>query len=360
MIRQQIYKFTDKIPYLWNMKEWLLGKTPDQLRRITATQDLPSYSADQIAHWIYGKGVRDIWQMTDLSKTAREKLAENYQVGGFDPLQVQVSSDGTRKYFFPTSAGARGGVEAVMIPEGERTTLCVSSQSGCKLGCTFCMTGRMGFLENLTAGQIVEQFLRIEEREHLTNIVYMGMGEPLDNWDQVLCSLRILTSDWGFAWSPRRITVSTSGILPVLDDFMEKTQVHLAISLHNPFDAEREQIMPVQKVYPVSKVIQKIRQYDFSGQRRLSFEYILFDGWNDTLRHAAALLQLLRGLECRVNLIRFHAIPDFPMRPSGEEAVNAFMTRLNKAGLTATVRASRGQDILAACGLLSVQNNKKS
>ncbi|HOF75164.1 MAG TPA: 23S rRNA (adenine(2503)-C(2))-methyltransferase RlmN [Bacteroidales bacterium] len=341
------------------MKEWLLGKNPEQLRQIAASYGLPAFAAGQIANWIYARHVREIADMTNLSRAAREKLAETYQVGGFEPLQVQVSTDGTKKYLFPTLCVSRTGVEAVMIPEGDRATLCLSSQVGCKLGCSFCMTGRMGFAGNLTAGEIVGQFLGTGETDRLTNIVYMGMGEPLDNWDQVLRSLEIFTADWGFALSPRRITVSTSGILPVLDDFMAKTQAHLAISLHSPYDEQRAQIMPVQKAFPISSVVQKLRQYDFSGQRRLSFEYILFDGWNDTLRHAAALLQLLRGLECRVNLIRFHAIEGFPMRPSAEPAVNAFMTRLNRAGLVATVRASRGEDILAACGQLSVKKNEK-
>lgn len=341
------------------MKEWLLGKNPDQLQQIAASYGLPSFTAGQIANWIYVRHVREIGQMTNLSKTTREKLAETYQVGGFEPLQVQVAADGTKKYLFPTLDSSGSGVEAVMIPEGDRATLCLSSQVGCKLGCAFCMTGRMGFAGNLTAGEIVGQFLGTGETDRLTNIVYMGMGEPLDNWDQVLRSLDIFTSDWGFAWSPRRITVSTSGILPLLDDFMAKTQAHLAISLHSPYDNQRAQIMPVQKTYPISSVIRKLRQYDFSGQRRLSFEYILFEGFNDTQRHAAALLQLLRGLECRVNLIRFHAIEDFPMRPSSEPAVNAFMARLNKAGLMATVRSSRGEDILAACGQLSVKKKNE-
>lgn len=342
------------------MKEWLLGKNPEQLQQMAASYGLPSYTAGQIANWIYARHVREIAYMTNLSKSARETLAQTYQVGGFEPLQVQVSADGTKKYLFPTLCSSGTGVEAVMIPEGDRATLCVSSQAGCKLGCSFCMTGRMGFSGNLTAGEIVGQFLGTGEKDRLTNIVYMGMGEPLDNWDQVLRSLEIFTADWGFAWSPRRITVSTSGILPVLDDFMAKTQAHLAISLHSPYDHQRAQIMPVQKAYPISSVIGKLRQYDFSGQRRLSFEYILFEGFNDTQRHAAALLQLLRGVECRVNLIRFHAIEDFPMRPSSEQSVNAFMARLNKAGLVATVRASRGEDILAACGQLSVKKKNEA
>ncbi len=337
------------------MKEWLLGKNPDQLREVTDSYGLPSFSAGQIARWIYHNKVRDIGEMTNLPKEAREKISEKYQVGGWLPADVQESADGTKKYLFPTAAGSHTGIEAVMIPDEDRTTLCLSSQVGCRLGCAFCMTARMGFQGQLSAGEIVSQYLNVQETGLLTNVVYMGMGEPLDNWKEVLRSLEIFTSSWGFAWSPRRITVSTSGILPVLDAFMEKTQAHLAVSLHNPFDAERRQLMPVQKAYPVSKIIRKLREYDFSGQRRLSFEYILFDGWNDTQRHAAALLQLLRGMDCRVNLIRFHPIPGFSLKPSKEAAVNVFLTRLNKAGLVTTVRASRGRDILAACGMLSVK-----
>ncbi|MFA5443539.1 MAG: 23S rRNA (adenine(2503)-C(2))-methyltransferase RlmN [Bacteroidales bacterium] len=341
------------------MKEWLLGKNPGELRQITDSYGLPSFTAGQIARWIYQNKVRDIGEMTNLPKAAREKLSENYQVGGWSPVDVQESADGTKKYLFPTAAGSHTGIEAVMIPEQDRATLCLSSQAGCRLGCAFCMTARMGFQGQLSAGEIVGQFLNVQETGQLTNVVYMGMGEPLDNWKEVLRSLEIFTSSWGFAWSPRRITVSTSGILPVLDSFMEKTQAHLAVSLHNPFDAEREQLMPVQKAYPVSKIIRKLREYNFSGQRRLSFEYILFDGWNDTQRHAAALLQLLRGMDCRVNLIRFHPIPGFSMQPSKETAVNVFLARLNKAGLVTTVRASRGQDILAACGMLSVKKKEE-
>ena len=341
------------------MKEWLLGKNPAELRQITDSFGMPSFAAGQMARWIYQNKVKDIADMTNLPKAAREQLSEKYQVGGWLPTDIQESADGTKKYLFPTAAGSHTGIEAVMIPEEDRATLCLSSQAGCRLGCAFCMTARMGFQGQLSAGEIVSQFLNIDETDRLSNVVYMGMGEPLDNWTEVLRSLEIFTSSWGFAWSPRRITVSTSGILPVIEAFMEKTQAHLAVSLHNPFDAEREQIMPVQKAYPVSRIIRKLREYDFSGQRRLSFEYILFDGWNDTQRHATALLQLLRGMDCRVNLIRFHPIPGFSMQPSRESAVNVFQSRLSKAGLITTLRASRGQDILAACGMLSVKKKEE-
>lgn len=335
------------------MKEWLLGKTRAQLQEIVRALDMPSFTAGQIAQWIYQKRVADIEAMTNLSKAFRSRLAETYQVGGFAPSQVQVSSDGTKKYLFPTLCDAATGIEAVMIPDHDRATLCISSQVGCQMGCAFCMTARMGFHGHLTAGEIVGQVLRVEESSRLTNIVYMGMGEPLNNWGNVLDSMEILTQTWGLAYSPRRITLSTVGILPQVAPFMEKCQAHLAVSLHNPFDLERAALMPSQRAYPLAQVIQTLRQYDWSGQRRLSFEYIMFDGWNDTPRHAAALLHLINGLECRINLIRFHEIPDFDKRPASEASIEAFKTRLNRGGVVTTVRASRGQDIMAACGLLS-------
>lgn len=340
------------------MKKWLLGKNIQELQEMVAEYGLPSYTADQLARWLYANKVRNISQMTNLSKKVRETLAETWQVGGWDPIEERISEDGTKKYLFPTLSGS-SGIEAVLIPENNRNTLCLSSQVGCKMGCAFCMTARMGFLGQLTAGEIVGQFLRIPETDLLTNVVYMGMGEPLDNWPQVQKSLEILTSPWGLGWSPGRITVSTAGILPVLDDFMNGTRAHLAISLHSPYDEERAQLMPLQKAYPLSSLIRTLRTYDFTGQRRLSFEYILFDGWNDTPGHAAAVLQLLRGLPCRVNLIRFHPIPDFSMSPSSEGAIQAFKDLLNRGGVFTTVRASRGLDILAACGMLSVQSKEK-
>lgn len=339
------------------MKKWLLGKNLRELQELVLEYGQPSYTAGQMARWLYKNNVRDVSQMTNLSKSVREQLAQTCQIGGWDPVTESISTDGTKKYLFPTLQGA-GGIEAVLIPEGKRNTLCLSSQVGCKMGCSFCMTARMGFRGQLTAGEIVGQLLRIPEADTLTNVVYMGMGEPLDNWEEVQKSLEILTASWGLGWSPSRVTVSTAGVLPVLDNFMKGTKVHLAISLHNPYDEERAMLMPLQKAYPISSIIRALRAYDFTGQRRLSFEYILFDGWNDTPGHAAAVLQLLRGLSCRINLIRFHPIPGFPMHPSPEEKVQAFKDFLNRGGLVTTVRASRGLDILAACGMLSVQQEK--
>jgi 23S rRNA (adenine2503-C2)-methyltransferase len=243
-----------------------------------------------------------------------------------------------------------------MIPDDDRSTICISSQVGCKMNCQFCMTGRQGFHGNLDSGEIISQFMNIDEAESLTNVVYMGMGEPLDNWDNVKKSLEILTSDWGFGWSPRRITLSTIGIIPKMKLFLDESKCHLAVSLHNPFDVQREELMPVQKTFKIDKIIELIRQYDFTGQRRVSFEYIMFAGVNDSKRHADELTRLLRGLECRVNLIRFHEIPDFPLKTSPNQIMELFKERLNNAGITTTIRASRGEDIFAACGLLAGRN----
>ena len=338
-------------------KTRLLGKTPAELKEIALEAGLPGFTGKQIAQWIYGKRVRSIGEMTNISKVGRERLEERYEVGVVLPLDKAESVDGTCKYLFPVNRDPGNAVEAVMIPDGDRKTLCVSSQAGCKMGCKFCMTGRQGFHGSLSTADILSQFFGIDEAAELTNTVFMGMGEPLDNWEEVKRAIEVLTAEWGFAWSPKRITLSTIGVLPNLKRFLDECKCHLAVSLHNPFPEERLTLMPVQKAYPIEEVIALIRQYDFTGQRRVSFEYTMFAGYNDTPRHADALLRLLRDLECRVNLIRFHRIPDFPFGTSPQAAMEAFRDRLNRGGITATIRASRGEDIFAACGLLAGQHN---
>lgn len=341
------------------MKILLAGKTPPELKNIALQEGLPGFAGKQISQWIYGKKVRSIEEMTNISKAFREKLSEKYDVGITAPIDVQTSVDGTRKYLFPVSGDATNAVEAVMIPDKDRKTLCVSSQAGCKMGCKFCMTGRQGFHGNLSVQDILSQFFAVDEASELTNTVFMGMGEPLDNWDTVKQVIEILTADWGLAWSPKRITLSTIGVLPNLKKYLDESRCHLAISLHNPFPEERVELMPVEKAWPLNDVIDLIKQYDFTGQRRVSFEYTIFDGWNNTPRHAKELIRLLRGLECRVNLIRFHQIPDFPYGTAPETAMEDFREMLERGGLTATIRASRGQDIFAACGLLAGKHNQK-
>lgn len=339
------------------MREQLLGKTPDELKEIALKVGLPAFTGKQIAQWMYGRKVRSIDEMTNISKVGRERLKEEYSLGVTLPSACQVSSDGTKKYLFPVGEG--NAVEAVMIPDEDRKTLCVSSQAGCRMGCRFCMTGRQGFHGNLTAADILSQFIAIDEAAELTNTVFMGMGEPLDNFGNVMRAIEVLTADWGFGWSPKRITLSTIGVLPNLRKYLESTRCHLAVSLHNPFPDERAEMMPVQKAWPVQEVIEMIREYDFTGQRRVSFEYTMFAGLNDDKRHADALIRLLRGLECRVNLIRFHKIPDAPFETTPQIIMERFRDRLSNHGITCTIRASRGEDILAACGMLAGEHRNK-
>ena len=334
-----------------------MGKTPDELKEIALKVGLPAFTGKQIAQWMYGRKVRSIDEMTNISKVGRERLKEEYSLGVTLPSTCQVSSDGTKKYLFPVGEG--NAVEAVMVPDEDRKTLCVSSQAGCRMGCRFCMTGRQGFHGNLTAADILSQFIAIDEAAELTNAVFMGMGEPLDNFGNVMRAIEVLTADWGFGWSPKRVTLSTIGVLPNLRKYLESTRCHLAVSLHNPFPDERAEMMPVQKAWPVQEVIEMIREYDFTGQRRVSFEYTMFAGLNDDKRHADALIRLLRGLECRVNLIRFHKIPDAPFETTPQIIMERFRDRLSNHGITCTIRASRGEDILAACGMLAGEHRNK-
>lgn len=331
----------------------LYGKTLDELKSIVLEEGLPAFSAKQIAEWLYKHNAESIDAMTNLSKKARQQLSAKYTVGLVKPEKVSESADGTKKYLFPVLDSRY--VEAAYIPDKDRATLCVSSQSGCKMGCLFCMTAKQGFQGNLTAGEILNQLRSIPEFEKVTNIVYMGMGEPFDNLDNVLKSIQILTSDWGMGWSSKRITVSTIGLIPAMKQFIESTSCHLAISLHTPFDDERKTLMPIQNVHPIADVIAELKQFRFTDHRRVSFEYIMFDGLNDTPRHVKELVKLLNGLTCRINLIRFHPIPGSPLRTSPDERIIQFRDSLTSKGIFTTIRASRGQDIQAACGLLSTK-----
>jgi adenine C2-methylase RlmN of 23S rRNA A2503 and tRNA A37 len=409
------------------MKEKLLGKNLQELKDVCKGLSLPQFAGGQIAQWLYKKRVTTFDAMTNLSLSSRQKLSEKYDIGFVQPSEAAVSKDGTKKYLFPCHTGTF--IEAVMIPDEERVTLCVSSQAGCRMGCKFCMTGRQGFKGNLDAAEILSQFFTIPEADRLTNAVFMGMGEPLDNLENVVRAIDVLTAEWGCGWSPKRITVSTIGIsssaphgtdelqkplrlkslrsmrsagfatssVPVkssgdaiglqqparlkslrsmrspgsatpiagvavesmLQRYLDETKTHLAVSMHNPFAGERLDMMPVEKMNPLDRTLEIIRQYDFTGQRRVSFEYIMFKGLNDNKRHADAIISKLRGLECRVNLIRFHDIGDTKFQSSPMPVIEQFKERLCNAGITATIRASRGEDIFAACGMLSGLKNKK-
>lgn len=339
----------------------LLGKTLDELTQIVLDLGMPKFTAGQIASWLYGRKVASIDEMTNLSVKNRERLKECYEVGATAPVHEMRSVDGTVKYLFRTPEGDY--VESVYIPDADRATLCVSSQVGCKMNCKFCMTGKQGYTNSLTAAQILNQIYFIPERDTLTNVVFMGMGEPFDNLDEVLRALEILTASYGYAWSPKRITVSSVGLRKGLRRFLDESDCHLAISLHSPFPAQRQELMPAEKAFSIVEIVDILRHYDFSKQRRLSFEYIVFKGVNDSLIYAKELVRLLRGLDCRMNLIRFHAIPNVDLEGADMETMLAFRDYLTQHGLFATIRASRGEDIFAACGMLSTakqQANKQN
>jgi 23S rRNA (adenine2503-C2)-methyltransferase len=331
--------------------EILLGKTLEELKLLVNALGMPGFTAGQIADWLYRKKVNSMDEMTNISLAHRNKLNENYTVGKIDFSEKQVSSDGTVKYLFPVADGRF--IECVFIPDKERATLCVSSQIGCKMNCLFCMTGKQGFSGQLSAGEMLNQILSVPESDQLTNIVFMGMGEPLDNPDELFKVLEILTADYGFAWSPKRITVSTIGLIPGLKRFLSERQEHLAISLHSPYHTERMALMPAEKAYSIPEILDVVKQYDFSHQRRISFEYIMFGGLNDDLKHADALAKLLKNIPCRVNLINYHSIPGVDLSASNVDYMIQFRDYLNNKGIICTIRASRGEDIFAACGMLS-------
>lgn len=336
--------------------EYLYGQTLPQLEALCNRLEMPRFAAKQIARWLYDKHATTIEAMSDLSARHRALLAETYEVGLTAPEKVSISTDGTKKYLYRTSQNHF--IESAYIPDGDRATLCISSQAGCRMGCRFCATGRQGLQHSLSTNEILNQIESLPERDRLTNVVFMGMGEPLDNLDSLLPALEVLTSAWGFGWSPTRITVSTAGVASRLERFLEATQVHLAVSLHNPFPHERAEIMPIEKAWPIREVVEILRRYDFTHQRRVSFEYIVMSGLNDSPRHIRELCRLLDGIKCRINLIRFHKIPGSPYFSPDDRAMIAFRDALTAKGIHTTIRTSRGEDIQAACGLLSTAQNE--
>ncbi len=338
-------------------KEKLYGKTLNELIAVTKRIGLPGFAAKQISDWLYKKEISSIDDMTNLSKKMRELLSVDYEFGLSEPVKESESSDGTKKYLYKVLKDKY--IETAYIPDNERATICVSSQAGCKMGCIFCMTGKQGFQGNLSSNEILNQFRSLPEYRNLTNMVFMGMGEPLDNLSELLKSLEILTSEWGYGWSPTRITVSTVGLISGIKEFLEKSRCHLAVSLHSPFDEERKKLMPIQRTNSIDEFLGLIRNFDFNSQRRVSFEYILFKGMNDTPGHIKELARILNGIKCRINIIRFHPIPGSDFFSPDVETTRMFKEALNSKGILTTVRASRGVDIQAACGLLStIEQNK--
>lgn len=336
-------------------KENIFGKTIEELEEITGKAGLPKFAAKQMASWLYKIRVTSFEEMTNISKTARKSLDEFYFIEHFPPDKESRSVDGTVKYLFRSDENKF--IETVYIPEKERATLCVSSQIGCKMGCLFCMTGKQGFQGQLSAGEILNQVVSVPESEKISNIVFMGMGEPFDNTDSVIKSVKILTEPWGMEMAPRRITVSTIGIIHGMIRFLKETKAHLAISLHSPFEDERRSLMPVENVYSLPNILEALKNTEWGRQRRVSFEYIMFKGINDSKKHVNQLVRILHGIPCRINLIRFHEIPAIPFKTSDTETIEWFRDELKSKGIMTTIRASRGQDIEAACGLLSTKKN---
>lgn len=338
-------------------KKYLLGMTLGELKEVAKSLGMPAFTGGQMAKWLYTQQVKNIDEMTNISKANREKLAAAYAIGCKEPTDAQYSKDGTVKYLFPTDSGKF--VETVYIPEDGRTTLCVSSQVGCKMNCLFCQTGKQGFEGSLSATDILNQVYSLPERDKLTNIVFMGQGEPMDNLDNVLRVTEILTAGFGYGWSPKRITVSSVGIKGKLKRFLEESDCHVAISMHSPLHEQRSELMPAERGMSIESIVDLLGNYDFSHQRRLSFEYIVFKDVNDSEAHAKAIVRLLKGLDCRINLIRFHPIPNTPLQGVDDQKMEEFRNYLTQHGVFTTIRASRGQDIFAACGLLSTAKEKE-
>jgi 23S rRNA (adenine2503-C2)-methyltransferase len=334
-----------------NQKQYLLGMSLAEITESVTELGLPKFTAKQIADWVYVKRAKHIDEMTNISLKNRKLLSEKFDTGRSEPQDIQTSTDETRKMLFRTLNGKF--VETVTIPEEDRLTVCISSQVGCRMNCDFCMTGKQGFHDNLTPTEILNQVYSVPGAEKITNLVFMGMGEPLDNYENVKKASELLQAEYGLAWSPRRITLSTIGLKSNLKRFLDESNCHLAISLHNPVANERAAIMPVEKSTSAASVIELLREYDWSRQRRLSFEYILFDGVNDSPLYARELSKLLAGLDCRINLIRFHVIPMSSLKPSTGANMIKFRDFLTAKGFICTIRASRGEDISAACGMLS-------
>lgn len=338
-------------------KKAILGMTQAELKALVAELGMPGFTASQLGQWLYVRHAQSIEEMTNLSKANRQRLAEGHCVGAMPPLERLESVDGTVKYLFPTQSGKY--VETVFIPDGDRATLCVSSQVGCKMNCLFCQTGKQGFEGQLTVTDILNQIYALPERDRLTNIVFMGQGEPMDNIDNMLQATQVLTAPWGYGWSPKRITVSSVGVKSKLKRFLDESECHVAISMHSPLHEQRIQLMPAERQMAIADVVELLRQYDFTHQRRCSFEYICFGGLNDSPTYAREIVRLTQGLECRVNLIRFHTIPDVALPASDEKRMENMRDYLTAHGVFTTIRASRGQDIFAACGLLSTKRKNE-
>lgn len=345
----------------------LLGMTLPEMTVFFAAMGEKPFRAKQVFRWIHHGGVDNFDAMTDLAKSLREKLPQVAVIQAPKLMTEQKSKDGTRKWLLDVGTG--NGIEVVFIPEADRGTLCVSSQVGCALDCTFCSTGKQGFNRNLTTAEIIGQLWwankamgRDPKGERIvSNVVMMGMGEPLANFDNVTNAMDIMLDDHAYGLSRRRVTLSTSGVVPNLKRLKERCPVALAVSLHAPNDALRDVLVPINQKYPLAELLASIRDYLQAAPRDfVTFEYVMLDGVNDTAQHAHELVKLVEGIECKFNLIPWNPFPDAPYARSSNNAIHRFRDVLQQAGLIVTVRKTRGDDIDAACGQLAGQVVDKS
>ena len=342
------------------LKNLLLNYTATEIQEFVEESGQPRYRARQLLEWIYREKVASFDEMTNLPKTWREELEEKTDISPFTSCSMQVSDDQTRKYLFTLQD--RLAVESVCIPMKEHFTLCISTQVGCALQCTFCLTGKQGFLRNLQAGEILGQILAVQRDispdAKISNIVLMGMGEPLLNYSQTVKALRMMLAEEGLHFSNRKITLSTAGVVPKMHKLgQEDFTINLAVSLNAPTDELRSQLMPINRTYPLQQLLQACRDYPLPERRRITFEYILLDQINDTPEHANTLTAILQGIRCKINLIPLNPTSKTPYRASSEETVLAFQQILLQRGYSTFLRASKGADISAACGQLSGKVN---
>jgi 23S rRNA (adenine2503-C2)-methyltransferase len=333
--------------------------TLDDVEQIVAGASERSYRARQILHWIHARGAESFDEMRDLPGSLRSYLKQNFTIGHPVSSFVSRSSDGTRKLLIRLDDGEE--VESVIIPTEDRVTLCMSSQVGCAMACEFCATARMGLHRNMTSSEMLSQISaarrELDAGEELTNYVFMGMGEPLANYPRLVRTLAIMTSEWGMGISPRRITVSTVGLVPMMERLLSETPVNLAVSLHATTNELRDRLAPINKRYPLEVLLDACRNLPIKRRSRITFEYVMLAGVNDSIADARRLVKLIAPLRGKINLIFFNPLPDSPLRTSSRAAVEAFQAILRNANLTATIRESRGLDIAAACGQLYAEQH---
>ena len=331
----------------------LCGLTVDEIYDLIGSSGYTHIQAVSVSNSIYKKHISDISDFAKIPYRLKEMLFKVAKSGISLPLASEVSEDKSVKYLFRTEDGKE--FETVYIPDKKRNTVCVSTQSGCRMGCSFCFTARYGYRGNLTAGEIVNQIIAIPKSENVTHVVFMGMGEPMDNIENVLKACKIITAEWGLAFSVRNVTVSTVGLMPAVEQFLQNSDCNLTLSLYSPFPDERKKMVPAENEYPVNLIINLIKNFPLKKKRRLSIAYVMIKDLNDSDRHLEELKSILTGSAIRVNLLPYHSVPADLKSSSSAERMQVFKHNLVVSGVSASIRKSRGEDISAACGLLAIR-----